>query len=342
MGRQRPTLKDIAAELNLTHPTVSRALAGHRSISADTTARVQEVARRLGYVANSNARKLRGAGTEVVGLLLPDITNEFYAAVAQRLADDASDRGRQLVLSISAGDPERELKLVRALLEAQPSSLILALSPETDPETLEYLQGAYCVQFMYVHPELTGPVVTVEDSSGARLAIEHLAALGHRRIGFVGPLPSSGIGEARLRGLLQGLQTTHLELGKELIRFGPSTAEFGASATQSLLDLPEPPTAIYLSSAPLSLGGVRELSRRAIRVPEDLSVIVAGSAAWYDAWPSGGLTSVTLPMSDLAGAASELALREDRAGTSDKVVTLEFRLIERGSTAAPRLKKFLR
>lgn len=334
MTKRRPTLKDIASELSLTHPTISRALADHHSISAETKARVQEAARRLGYVANSNARMLRSARSEVVGLLLPDVTNEFYAAVAQRLADDCSDRGQQLVLSISAGDSDRELKLVRALLETRPSVLILALTPQARPEALDYLRGAYCVQFMYVHPELAGPVVTVEDSGGARLAIERLAELGHRRIGFVGPPAESSLGDARLRGLRQALDAANLELDDDLVRIGPSSADFGAAATRSLLDLPEPPTAVYLSSAPLSLGGVRELSARAVRIPDDLSVVVAGSAAWYDAWP-GGLTSVTLPMAELTRAASDLALRQDRAEAADTVVTLAFQLIERGSTAAP-------
>lgn len=334
MTKRRPTVKDIAAELNLTHPTVSRALADHASISAETKARVEEAARRLGYVANSNARVLRNARSEVVGLLLPDVTNEFYAAVAQRLADDCSDRGRQLVLSISGGDPDRELKLVRALMETRPSVLILALTPEARPETLAYLRGTQCVQFMYPHPELPGPVVTVEDSGGARLAIERLLELGHRRIGFVGPPAESSIGNARLRGLRQALRNAHLELDEDLVQFGPSTSEFGSAATRSLLELPQPPTAIYLSSAPLSLGGVRELSARRVRIPEDLSVVVAGSAAWYDAWP-GGLTSITLPMEELTRAASDLALRRDRDETAGTAVTLAFQLIERGSTAAP-------
>jgi hypothetical protein len=90
---------------------------------------VRRHTRRLGYVANSGARMLRRQHTDVVGLLLPDMTNEFYAAVAQRLAGDCGALGRELIVSISAEDPDRELALVRALLEARPSSLIAAVTP---------------------------------------------------------------------------------------------------------------------------------------------------------------------------------------------------------------------
>lgn len=334
MRKSRPTLKDIAAELNLSHPTVSRALADHDSISADTKARIREVAYRLGYVANSNARMLRAGHSNVVGLLLPDITNEFYAAAAQRLADDCSERNQRLLLSISAEDPDRELALVRALLEARPSGLVVSLTATPRAETFEYLRSTYCVQFMNVHPNLEGPSVTVEDSGGAKLAMERLLQLGHRRIGFVGPSPSQSIGGARIRGLNQALAAAGRRLDSDLIRLGPSTPAFGYDAVEALLALPEPPTAIYLSSAPLSLGGMRSLSERKVRIPEEVSVIAAGSSAWYDVWP-GGLTSITLPMVKLADAASTLLASPNKKESAASRVTLAFQLIERGSTAAP-------
>lgn len=337
MAKSRPTLKDIAAELNLSHPTVSRALAGHEAISAETKARVREAAERLGYVANSSARMLRRGRGDVVGLLLPDITNEFYAAVAGKLADDSSELGQQLLLSISADDADRELALVRALMEARPTGLIVTLTDSPRPETLAFLRGVRCVQFLRVHPEIEGPVVTVEDSGGARKAIEHLLELGHRRIGFVGPPATTSLGAARLRGLRQALEAAGASLDPALIRLGPSTAAFGFQAVEALMEGADAPTAIYLSTAPLSLGGMRSLSARQVRLPEDLSVIVAGIAAWYDIWP-GGLTCVTLPMTDLAETASAFALRPSKAPREEAFpfVQLAFQLIERGSTAPPR------
>lgn len=329
MRKSRPTLKDIAAELNLSHPTVSRALADHDSISRETKARIREVADRLGYVANSSARMLRVGSGNVVGVLLPDMTNEFYAAVAQRLADDSSARNQRLLLSISGGDPERELALVRALIEARPIGLVVALTEAPRAETLEYLRGVYCVQFMNVVSGLQGPSVSVTDSGGATLAMRHLLDLGHRRIGFVGPLPSERIGEARLRGINVALNAAGHELDSDLVRLGPSTADFGASAVEALLAMREPPTAIYLSSAPLSLGGMRMLGDRGVAIPGDMSVVVAGSASWYAVWP-GGLTSITLPMSDLADAASTMLTNPE--AMEQEHTQLSFQLLQRGST----------
>lgn len=331
MRKTRPTLKDIAAELNLTHPTVSRALAGHESISAETKARVREAAERLGYVVNSSARMLKRGHSDVVGLLLPDITNEFYAAVAMRLANDCGERNQPLLLSISSEDPDRELSLVRALLEARPVAVVVALTRQPHAETIALLRSVYCVQFMQTHRDLEGPYVSVEASGGARLAMEHLLGLGHRRIGFVGPSPDYAIGEARLTGVNQALQAAGRALDEQLIRLGPPNGEFAEAAVESLLALSQPPTALYLSSAPISLAGMRALRRQPWRIPDDISVVVAGSSAWYDVWP-GGLTSITLPMSQLADAASELVARPDDQRPSARRI-LAFELIERGSTA---------
>lgn len=336
LAKSRPTLKDIAAALNVSHPTVSRALADHKGISPETKARIKEAAERLGYVANSSARMLRRGQSSVVGLLLPDITNEFYAAVAQRLADDCSARGRQLVLSISAGDPERELALVRALLEARPSCVIAAVTAQPKPETVAFLRDAYCVQIVLVNPEIEGPVVTIEDSSGARIAIDHLLGLGHRRIGFVGPSLDLPLGEARLRGLRQAMKSRRQIYDDAYLRLGPSTPDFGAAAAESLLAMPLAPTAIYFSTTPLSLGGALALRGRQVRIPKDLSVVVAGAAEWHSVWP-GGLTSVSLPILQLADIASELAFRGPKRGRAKpaEAVQLSFELHQRASVSAP-------
>lgn len=335
MRKSRPTLKDIAAELDLTHPTVSRALADHQSISKETKARVREVADRLGYVVNSSARILKRGHSDVIGLLLPDITNEFYAAAAKRLADDCGERNQCLLLSISSDDPQRELSLVRALLEARPAAVVVALTRDPCPETIELLQSVYCVQFMQMHAGLDGPCVSVEASGGARLAMEHLLGMGHRRIGFVGPSPDYPIGKARVEGVNEALRLGGFHLDDELIRLGPADGGFADGAVDALLSLSPRPTALYLASAPVSLAGMRSLMRHGLRIPEDISVVVAGSSAWYDVWP-GGLTSITLPMAQLADAASALVARPDEHKPGSRII-LSFELVERGSTLPCRL-----
>ncbi|WP_417564782.1 substrate-binding domain-containing protein [Microbacterium sp.] len=145
----------------------------------------------------------------------------------------------------------------------------------------------------------------------------------------------------RIRGLHQALATRGLTLDDELIKTGPSTPEFAARAVAELLDAQTAPTAIYLSTAPLSLGGAHELSARGLSRPNDLSVIVAGSAPWYDAWSNGGLTSVTLPMRDLVHAAAEFIRRDNRNDDTPTFWQREFEVIQRGSTASARLSSEL-
>lgn len=333
MRRPQPTLKDIAAELNLSHPTVSRALSGHPSISAETKARVREAADRLGYVVNSGARMLKRGHGNVVGLLLPDITNEFYAAVAKKLSDDCSERHQQLILSVSGDDADRELALVRALLEARPTAIVVALTRKPHPETVSLLNTVHCVQFMQTHPGLAGPRVTVRASGGARLAIEHLLSLGHRQIGFIGPTLDYAIGQARMEGVTAAMKAAGLAVDPACVRLGPSDGEFAFDAVLELLAVKPRPTALYLSSAPISVAAMRALTREGITIPAQLSVVVAGVSPWHEAWP-GGLTSITLPVRDLAEAASRYVAEAGDGEASEGETVLSFELVPRGSTAA--------
>ncbi|MBL0924500.1 MAG: LacI family DNA-binding transcriptional regulator [Sphingomonadaceae bacterium] len=336
MPSSKTTLKDLAAHLGLAHSTVSRALSNHDAISQDTKDRVRHAARQYGYVANSGARLLRTGHSQTVGLLVPDIVNEFYATIAKNLADDCSQRGHQLMLLVSDDDPQRELKLLQALLETRPAGVVVALTAVPRKETLSHLAGVRCIQFLRVHAKVQGLTVGADDAAAARMAIEHLLSLGHRAIGYVGVSEALSTGAARLRGYKETLEEAGVAPDPALIALIEPSVQGGARAAAQLMDRSPRPTALFLSSPQLALGGAQWLNAAKLRVPGDVSVISYGNSSWFDLWGSG-LTAVSLPIQELAATASALLFRESGEELSGQTsVLLAPSLVKRGSTARMR------
>jgi LacI family transcriptional regulator len=329
----RVTLKDLAQHLNMAHSTVSRALSGNGSIGSETRDRVRQAARQFGYVANSGARLLRNGHSNVVGLLVPDFTNEFYSAIAQRMANECSQRGYQLMLSVSGNDAKREASMVEALLETRPSGLVVALTAAPRKETLDHLKGVPCVQFLRVHSRVAGAAVTIDDVAGGRLATEHLLSLGHRSIAYVGVPEALSTGTNRLLGFQNAMRLAGGGPDPALLRLTPPTGEGGFEAVTSLMKARATrPTALFLSSPQLALGGMRAISHLRLATPGDLSVVTYGNSGWLEIWP-GGLTSVQLPVEELAATASALLLQKASDTQAANVpVTLMPQLVIRGST----------
>src|ERR1700730_12894095 len=136
--RRRPgqdvTILDIAKCLDISHTTVSRAIAGHEHISEETKRRVKQAVRQMGYVPNASARTMRGQRSSVIGLIIPDVQNDFYATVAKIVADNLAAHAMQLMLSVTEDDPDRELRELRALTEARPSGVIIVPTVAPHPQ----------------------------------------------------------------------------------------------------------------------------------------------------------------------------------------------------------------
>jgi LacI family transcriptional regulator len=333
------TLKALAAHLNLAHSTVSRALSDNAHISSETKDRVKRAARDLGYVANSGARLLRTGHSPVIGLLVPDITNEFYSSVARILAEECSERGRPLVLSVSEDDPLRELGLVQALLEARPAALVVTLTANPKKETLAHLRGTPVIQFLRCDPRVRGHSMAIDDYVGGRLAVEHLADLGHTQVGFIGVPENLSTGAARLRGYRTALLDRGMAAPVEWCKLAPPNADNGARAFRELMSLKLPPKAVFIASPQLALGVARAVQEDKIRVPTDVSLVAYGNSSWFSFF-AGGLTTVSLPLQELATAASSILFHELKRNAQDSAapttVALAPVIIKRASTSRAR------
>jgi LacI family transcriptional regulator len=333
------TLKALASHLNLAHSTVSRALSDNAHISSETKDRVKRAARDLGYVANSGARLLRTGHSPVIGLLVPDITNEFYSSVARILAEECSERGRPLVLSVSEDDPQRELSLVQALLEARPAALVVTLTANPKRETLAHLRGTPVIQFLRSDPRVQGHSMAIDDYVGGRLAVEHLADLDHTQIGFIGVPENLSTGAARLGGYRSALRDRRMAAPIEWCKLTPPNADNGAQAFRELMRLRARPKAVFVASPQLALGVARAVQEDKIRIPADVSLVAYGNSSWFSFF-AGGLTTVSLPLQELATAASSILFRELKRNAENSpaptTIALAPVIIKRASTSRPR------
>lgn len=295
------TIKDIAARLDVSASTVGRALADDPRISAGMKKRVAEVAEEIGYVANRAARMMRGASSNLVGLIVPDIRNSFYSTIAHALSKCLERENLQLTLSESDDDRTVELKHVRELIGANVAGVILVPSARPHPEAVRLLQSTPHIQLLRKHPGLGQQWFGIDDAQALHEATRHLLELGHRRIAYIGGSEDLPTGAARLKGFRSALAAGGAadpaleELGL------PAQPDFGRQALRRLLALKKPPTAVVMGTVQHTLSVLDELQDSGIEVPRELSVIGFGDERGYRWW-GPGLTTIGLPVSELATA----------------------------------------
>jgi DNA-binding LacI/PurR family transcriptional regulator len=332
------TIKDIAARLGISHATVSRALNDHPATSGAAKARVREAADALGYIRNANAGALSGAASRLVGFVAPDVQSEFYATIASTLATSCALAGLQLVLAVTDDDPELEHRHILALRQARAAGVFITPTAGLLDASAALLAAQPVVQLVRSHPGLDKPWVGIDDRIGIGLATRHLLELGHTRIGYIGGYEALTTGSARRGGYQQALADFGVDYDETLVVLGSPRASFGLEAAVHLTQKKEPVTALVLGSSQLTLGALRAFQQLQLIAPTDLSVVGYSDPEWVRIW-GPGLTTIGLPVEDIAASAAQLLLRTmtgpaSIAPTSRGGVFFQPHLIERGSTAA--------
>jgi LacI family transcriptional regulator len=331
------TIQDIARTLNISHTTVSRALADNPKISAETKLRVRNAVEQLGYVPSASARMMRGARSSLVGLIIPDVQNDFYATLAKTVADCLAARSMQLLLSVTNDDSDRELRELRAILETRPAGVIIVPTAAARAETAALLKNVETVQLIRTHPLLSARAMIVDDCAGTFAATQHLLSYGHRRLGFIGGDTSLSTGRNRLAGFEDALKEHGIE--PAVIALGAPRPEFARQAVISMMASKHRPTGLVSGSAELTLGALQGLRTLRLEWPRDVSVVGYHDPAWFEL-AAAGITTVRLPVQDIAATATsvllsrafEKSLHDENA---DVPFNMEFSptLALRGSTA---------
>jgi len=310
---QETTLRDIARALDLSTSTVARALADSPQISEQTKARVRTSAAELGYVAHSAARAMRRGQSTLIGLIIPDVQNEFYGTLAKGLAQCCEKAGFQLLLAITEDDPDSEERHVRGLSEARAAGIVIVPSPRPRKETLALLSRGLWVQLIRRIDGVAAPWFGIDEEEALRRATAHLLSLGHRRVGYVGGTLDLSTGRSRLAGYRAAYADAGLKPPEELVRVGPPRMQFAADAFDDIWFGPDRPTAIVAAGARLTAGILERIGRMSLKVPEDISVVGYGDAPWW----SANLSTVGLPVREVALACGEFLLRRVRDKTAE-------------------------
>ena len=333
------TIRDVA-RLAKVHPgTVSRALNVETRglVNPQTAERVMRAAQKLGYRPNPIARGLKTNRSYTIGVLIPDITNPLFPPILRGIEDRLDDAGYTLLIVNTDNDAGRERSHLEAMRARQVDGFISATA-RLDRELLADV-AAGGIPLVLVNRSLEDgsvPAVTVNDRQGVRLAVEHVAGLGHERIGHVAGPQNLSTGHRRHLGFLEAMSACGLQVPSGHVRFGRGfVEEEGARVFDELLDAAGDLTAIVAANDRLAIGCYDALAVRGLRCPEDISIVGFNDMPFIDRLQPP-LTSVRVPQREIGTVAADLLLQRLADGSQTaREILLEPTLIVRGSTAPP-------
>ena len=338
--RPRVTIADVSATLGLNKSTVSRALNDYPDIAPATRARVRNAAAKMGYRPLSHAQAIRTGRARALGLVIQiddhDAHRPFLADFLAGISFVASGEGWTITVATADGEPATLAAIRQLLDEHKVDGFILPRTLVDDPRVaLLKEENVPFVMFGRTRNSAGCAWYDIRSEDAMTEAVERLASLGHRRIGFVNGGARYQYSQVRLVGYLRGLAWAGLDPDPQLVRSDALVPDDGESAVESLLDLPRPPTAIVFAVDAAALGLYRSARRHGLRVGPQLSVI------GYDGIPDGNHADPPLSTYavDTRGAGECLArmLIERVRGADPETLreTASATFIDRGSVAPP-------
>ncbi|NGO70807.1 LacI family DNA-binding transcriptional regulator [Streptomyces boncukensis] len=333
---RKVTITAIAREAGVSVPTVSRVVNGRTDVAPGTRAKVEGLLRQYGYRRRTATQ--RGARAALLDLVFNDLDSPWAVEIIRGVEEVAHADGVGTVVSAihdRAGSARQWMRNLRA----RASDGVILVTSVLEPVLHEEL-GRLGVPTVVVDPAgspaLDAPTVGATNWAGGRAATEHLLSLGHRRIGFIEGPPRLLCSRARLDGYRAALEAAGAPVLPELSVPGDFYHESGFHGGGRLMELPEPPTAVFASSDQMALGAIEALRRRGLRVPEDVSVVGFDDLPEVR-WSAPPLTTVRQPLSDMGKVAARMVLREARGEENDSPrVELATELMLRASTGPPR------
>lgn len=330
------SIDEVARAAGVSTATVSRALSGRGHVSDPTRARVEAAAKSLGYVVSASASSLASGRTRNIGVLVPFLDRWFFSTVLSGIATALQKRGYDITLYNLTADRGQRREIFDTFLRRQRVDGVVAISIELGEEETERLLelDLPVIAIGGPNPKLT--TLTVDDVTVARLATEHLVALGHRAIAHIGASPEFDldfhIPTHRRRGFELALADAGIPAHPSLYEPADFTIEGGFRAAKQLLGRPgERPTAIFAASDEMAIGALLAARELGYRVPEDLSVVGIDG---HELGEFFRLTTVDqFPLGQGERAAEAILAEIDAPGERGARADLPFELIVRGSTA---------
>ena len=328
-------MKDIAEDLGVSLMTVSKALRNHSDVAEETRHRVCQRARELGYEPNLIARSLAGHRSFLIGLVVPDLMQSFFAEVANGVNGKVGPLGYQIAICSSGGNVETEMRQVKLLLARKVDGLLIAsVAPHASPAMVELLEG-HAASYVLVDrmiPNVKANYVGVKDDQAGFLATEHLVEQGCTRIAHLcGPMVSTGRG--RLRGYQRALAKHGLKIPPEYVISGGPQDSTGYAAMQHLLQLEPRPDGVFCYNDPVAVGAMKAILDAGLDVPGDIAVVGAGDLRYSDMLRVP-LSTINYSTSQIGETSAELLLAciESKTPLPPKHILFPPRLVVRQSS----------
>lgn len=329
------TIEDVARLAEVSVATVSRALRGLPNVAPSTRERVVAAAAELRYVADPHAARLAARRTATIGLLIPLLGSWYHSKVFSGAEGVLAGHGYD-VLPAVLGSPETQSRYLRELPFRKRVDGLLVIDVPFDDEQLEVLaSGGVPVVAVGLETDRVVSLV-VNNRRAARTAVEHLIALGHRRIGLIGELPGSPLAfqipVERRAGYREALERAGIPVREELVVAGNFSLEGGAEAMSHLLHLDEPPTAVFAMSDEMAIGAMQVARDAGLQIPDQLSVVGFDD---HDVAAYVGLTTVRQDVEEHGERGASVLLEQIGEGEAPAgTMRLPTRLIVRQSSAA--------
>ncbi|MBP2705724.1 LacI family DNA-binding transcriptional regulator [Microbispora sp. RL4-1S] len=303
--QRRTTVKDVAEAAGVGVATVSRVLSGGQA-SAQTREKVLAAAARLDYRPSALGRNLRRRRTGGIGLLVPDVTDSFYARLIDGVLSCARSYGEPVTVGVTGDDPEREAELIGTMIE-QSMDRVIAV-PSGDGETWgPALRAGLNLVFADRRGRADVPSVIADDAGGLLTAVEYLAGLGHRKIAFL-----ARHGQAqRVAAFSAALSTVGLPVGPDLVVHARASRDSAYAAAAGLLQRHPDATAVLAGGNVLGEATVLAARELDVRIPRDVSLVMFDDVPWAELC-SPPLTVIAQPAQDIGYRAAELVFRQGR------------------------------
>jgi LacI family transcriptional regulator len=306
--KRKITILDVAAVAGVSYGTVSRVINNDPHVKAETRVRVRQAMEQLGFTVNRQARSLAGGRSNVVGVLVPDLGTGYIGEIMRGIDAELGSCGYDLMLFTTHRTAAKEAGYVTNLAGGLVDGLLLVL-PRNPADYIGTLTHRG-FPFVLIDHHGNGQDCTSVGATnwqGAFQATEYLIAAGHTAIGFITGTMDLGASVDRLGGYKAALRTHHIELDTSLIYQGTYEQTDGYFGAMQLLDLPDPPSAIFASNDSMAMGVMDAVRRRGLRIPEDISII------GFDDIPQAALvrpalTTVRQPLEQMGSVATQFLL----------------------------------
>lgn len=331
-------IRTVAALAKVSIATVSRTINGSPAVSDRLSKRVWQAIEQLNYFPNTHARSLVSGRSRLFGIIVENITNPFFPELIQSFEEVAVAHGYEILVSSSNSDPAILTTCVRRMLERKVEGVAVLTFGEEEP-VLDQL-ATHDVPLVLAEFKLSDPkssTILLDYTTGLKAAVDHLAQLGHHKIGFLAGPHTIHSAVTRQNDFRTTMQAASLPVHKAWVIECDHTLRGGVAGFERLQSLAERPTAIICSNDMTAIGVLRAAYMAGLRVPQDLSVIGLDDIDFAE-FTLPPLTTIRLSRSDLARAAFEALRQQAEAGPGAKIqreFLVSTNLVVRGSTAAP-------